>query len=167
MNEVQRRCVIADDVRAWRELLSAWLDECGYDRVLVGDGEAAKESLEVGAIDLVITDIEMPKCSGLELLTRIRNHRLPKIKQIPVMVISSLHDDELGKVVQRFGGNCVFIKPLERQRIQEAVNQLERGESVITQQMRGLENQSPLSKTISPKLRRLAEEALINCSLSF
>jgi CheY-like chemotaxis protein len=167
MTQAMLRCVIADDVRAWRELLSAWMSECGYECVLTVDGEAAREAIEAAPTDLLITDIEMPKCSGLELLTRIRNHRSSQIQQVPVVVISSLHDDELVDIVERFGGNYAFVKPLERLLIQEAVHQLQKRPIVAPDKHHLPKKQSLLSKTVSPKLRRLAEEAVVKCTTIF
>lgn len=161
MTDAIRRCVIADDVRAWRELLAAWLTEWGYDCVLTGDGDEARAAVEAAPTHLLITDIEMPKCSGLELLSRMRNHPQLELRRVPIIVISSLQDDELADVIGLFGGNCLLSKPLERARVEIAVRHLERGDRISAlNQFNPAPERLTSTKVISPKLRRLAEEAI-------
>ena len=161
MKNPRRRCLIADDVRAWRELLSVWMEECGYETLAVADGVDAYAALDDYAPSLVITDIEMPRSSGFELLIKIRNHRVKALREVPVVMISSLCDQELESMVKSFGGTCALTKPLERGRIQMIARSIERGDSIIDQ---SLIAQEPLIVSdrgrVSPKLRRLAEEAI-------
>jgi CheY-like chemotaxis protein len=161
MKNPRRRCLIADDVRAWRELLSVWMEECGYETLAVADGVDAFAVLYDYAPSLVITDIEMPRSSGFELLNKIRHHRVEALRKVPVVVISSLCDQELASLVKTFGGTCALTKPLERGRIQMVVRCVERGESIIDQ---SLIDHEPLTLSdrgrVSPKLRRLADEAI-------
>jgi two-component system chemotaxis response regulator CheY len=155
----KRQCIIADDVRASREMLASWLTEFGYECVLVGDGVAAMQSAEQCCPDLIITDIEMPRCNGLELLDSIRKHDDQKLSAIPMIVVSSLHDKQIVSVVSRFGADCVLTKPLEKLRVKQVVLALEIGGSSPDQLSHVHELPvGQLATAISPKLRRMAED---------
>lgn len=153
-----KRCVIADDVRASREMLSVWLQDYGYTCKLVGDGSAAMKEIETQIPSLVITDIEMPKCNGLELLSSIRSHREENIQRIPVIIISSLRDDKMIDVVKNFGANGVMCKPLERLRVRDVLHSIEQGTLWVEPCMLDITGESGIP-AVSPKLRRMAENA--------
>jgi two-component system, chemotaxis family, chemotaxis protein CheY len=152
----EKRCVIADDVRASREMLSVWLQEYGYECVLVPDGEAAKEEVDRNPPSLVITDIEMPKCNGLELLSVIRSHPKAHVRRIPVIVISSLRDEKMIDVVKSFGGTSVMCKPLERLRVRDVLHAIESGTQWVESYLIGLHSETQIP-AVSPKLRRMAQ----------
>lgn len=161
MKKPSLKCLIADDVRAWRELLTAWIEECGYKTLAVADGVDALAALDDYVPSLVITDIEMPRSSGFELLIQIRQHRLESLRNVPVVMISSLCDHDLAAMVKGFGGTCALTKPLERGRVQLLVRCIERGESITDASLIDQELSTSSDRgRVSPKLRRLAEEAM-------
>ncbi len=154
-----KRCVIADDVRASRELLAVWLGEFGYISVLAGDGESARIAAESISPDLVITDIEMPRCTGLELLFAIRNHVNPVLRVLPVIVISSLEDDQLVQLVSPLGASCVLGKPLKKLVLKAAVESTEgRHDNQLSDDVSASQEENAVVRTVSPKLRRLIDK---------
>jgi CheY-like chemotaxis protein len=152
-------CIIADDVRASRELLCVWLEELHYECALVGDGEAAKTLLADRIPQLIVTDIEMPRCNGLALLAAIRSHENEAIRRIPVVVISSLQDEKMTDVIKKFGGNGVICKPLERLRVRDMVFAMESGQRWVDSYM-SIGTQDSQVPQVSPKLRRMAEDIM-------
>jgi len=154
-----KRCVIADDVRASRELLAVWLGELGYISVLAGDGESARIAVESISPDLVITDIEMPRCTGLELLFAIRNNVNPILSVLPVIVISSLEDDQLVQLVSPLGASGVLSKPLEKLVLKAAVEATERRHGVsLCDDATVPQEENTIVRSVSPKLRRLVDK---------
>ena len=156
-----KSCIIADDVRASRELLGSWLAEYGYGTVLVADGEAARTAAERRRPDLIITDIEMPRCNGLELLHSIRTHADLKLRSVPVIVVSSLHDEQIVELVGHFNATCVLSKPLEKLRVKSVVVAIESGQDEA-QSLSHVHVQFDGARfpAISPKLRRMVDEVL-------
>jgi two-component system chemotaxis response regulator CheY len=70
----QLRVLAVDDNQAIRLLLADVLSEAGY-RVLIADnGAEAVEILEVEPVDVLITDYDMPRMNGLELIQWSRAH---------------------------------------------------------------------------------------------
>lgn len=70
------RILVVDDERVIREILAEFLALEGFNVHTVEDGEKALTELRLRPYDLVITDLKMPKISGLQLLERIEAERL-------------------------------------------------------------------------------------------
>ncbi len=113
--KAQKRCVVADDVRASREQISSWLTKQGFFCARAVDGNEAWNEIQSDPPDLIITDISMPNCCGLELLKRVRHSKLETIRSIPVLVISSLQDGQMTETIRQLGGNALLAKPLDKQ----------------------------------------------------
>jgi len=150
-----KRCIIADDVRSARELLAAWMAEIGYHCALVPDGDEAIRQLNIGSVELIISDIEMPKCNGLQLLAWIRSQSDAKYQSLPVIMVSSLDDSKMFEVVKNFGANGAICKPFDRLQIHKMVSAIETGASWVQCEPNQLSG-APLP-AVSPKLRRMAD----------
>ena len=75
------------------------------------DGEAAWQALVIDpSIDLVLTDIGMPQLDGYGLLQRIRSSKLPRVQQIPVIIISGDEDDSAREKARSLGANDFVMK---------------------------------------------------------
>ncbi|SPA32440.1 Response regulator receiver ATP-binding histidine kinase, cheA family [Cupriavidus taiwanensis] len=81
-----RRVLVVDDSLTVRELQRKLLAGRGYDVTVAVDGMDGWNVLRAEAFDLVITDIDMPRMDGIELVRRIRQDAA--LRQLPVMVVS-------------------------------------------------------------------------------
>lgn len=86
------RILVADDSITTRALEESVLAAAGYDVVTAPDGAEALRIIEGGGIDLLVTDVEMPAMTGLELCARIRASRTSAL--LPVIIVSSLDRPE-------------------------------------------------------------------------
>ena len=69
----QKRILIVDDDRFIRGVLDKLLRMIGFESIThAEDGDLALEIMDEHAFDLMITDVQMPKVNGLELLKRVR-----------------------------------------------------------------------------------------------
>ncbi len=106
------RLLVVDDEPAIRELTSAMLAEEGYEVLTAEDGQEALELLPRFHLDLVITDLRMPRLSGFELL-EIMRERYPRL---PVIAVSGeFSDDEMPPNVTAdafVAKGCSYITPL-------------------------------------------------------
>jgi DNA-binding response OmpR family regulator len=92
-NPTQRILVVEDDV-AIRRLNAQVLVGSGYEVAAAEDGAAGWEALHANNFDLLITDHDMPRLSGLELVKKVRSARMT----LPVILASgSLHTEELAR----------------------------------------------------------------------
>ncbi len=86
--EVKRRKVlVVDDSPLTRELLVSLLESVGYHIVQAVDGAAALELLAREAVDIVVTDLEMPNVDGLELTRRLKSHAA--WRALPVVIVTT------------------------------------------------------------------------------
>jgi two-component system, chemotaxis family, chemotaxis protein CheV len=116
---MNKRIVAAEDSPLLRKLLNDTLKEAGYEDVeffengadafyfletLVEGNKDLKES-----VHLVLTDIEMPQMDGHHLTKRIKNH--PKLKNLPVIIFSSLITNDLKHKGEVVGAQDQISKP--------------------------------------------------------
>jgi two-component system sensor histidine kinase and response regulator WspE len=82
----RQRVLVVDDSLTVRELQRKLLDGRGYAVEVAVDGVEGWNALRGGGFDLVITDVDMPRMDGIELVRLIR--RDPALKSLPVMIVS-------------------------------------------------------------------------------
>lgn len=111
--------LVAEDSPMLRELLVGTLHTAGYEDVRAyHNGKEAWNALEeMGAdgtpiankLQIVITDIEMPQMDGHHLLKKIREHQV--LKELPVIIFSSLINEEMRRKGEAIGANGQISKP--------------------------------------------------------
>ena len=79
-----RRILVADDENAIRSLMSAVLLHAGYHVDAAQDGAVAWAALQAGPYDLLITDCDMPKVTGIELVKNLRSAHM----DLPVILVT-------------------------------------------------------------------------------
>ncbi|MEC2073671.1 chemotaxis protein [Alkalihalophilus marmarensis] len=113
----EKRIMIAEDSAILRKLLSDTLKEAGYEKLsFYENGRQAWDVLEEYKqsdgdlpVDLVITDIEMPQMDGHHLTRRIKQD--PVLKQLPVLIFSSLITSDLHHKGEKVGADKQISKP--------------------------------------------------------
>jgi two-component system, chemotaxis family, chemotaxis protein CheY len=104
------QALIVDDQRSMRELIKNAMQQIGIVDVREAcDGEDAFRALLTRSAHLVISDFNMPKLDGLELLRAIRAH--PPIRQTAFIMLTGRADQELVKRAAQFGVNNYLVKP--------------------------------------------------------
>ena len=109
--------LVVEDEPACREMVKAILVDRGYVVREASDGVAALEVLEAGPVDLVLTDLSMPRMDGMALLAELRK-RFPGLG---VVVFSALDMDE--KVIRciQLGALDFLRKPIRLARLTATV----------------------------------------------
>jgi two-component system, chemotaxis family, chemotaxis protein CheY len=77
--------------------------------VEAGSGLEAIERLALGAIELMVLDLNMPDMHGFEVLTFIRGHQ--KYRQVPVIVLTTRGDETSRDAALRAGASAFMTKP--------------------------------------------------------
>ncbi|WJN73508.1 hybrid sensor histidine kinase/response regulator [Burkholderia anthina] len=88
----RRRVLVVDDSLTVRELERKLLEKRGYDVTVAVDGMEGWNAVRSDAFDLVVTDVDMPRMDGIELVTLIKGD--PMLKRVPVMIVSYKDRDE-------------------------------------------------------------------------
>jgi len=82
----RKRVLVVDDSLTVRELERKLLDSRGYEVEVAVNGMEGWNAVRTGNFDLVVTDIDMPRMDGIELVSLIRKD--PSLKSLPVMIVS-------------------------------------------------------------------------------
>ncbi|WP_269503500.1 hybrid sensor histidine kinase/response regulator [Burkholderia sp. IMCC1007] len=88
----RRRVLVVDDSLTVRELERKLLEKRGYDVTVAVDGMDGWNAVRSDAFDLVVTDVDMPRMDGIELVTLIKGD--PMLTRVPVMIVSYKDRDE-------------------------------------------------------------------------
>ncbi|MDF9391373.1 MULTISPECIES: hybrid sensor histidine kinase/response regulator [Methylococcus] len=81
-----RRILVVDDSITVRELERRLLENQGYEVDVAVDGMEGWNALGLGRYDLIVSDIDMPRMNGIELVRRIRSDA--RFERLPVMIVS-------------------------------------------------------------------------------
>jgi CheY-like chemotaxis protein len=117
------RILIVDDSDAQLEFMAAVLRAGGHDVALASDGLEALKRFEQFRPDLVITDIYMPECDGVELVLQLRRRK----SSVPVIAISggcAREQTVLLSMMPQLGANLALAKPLSAGVLMTAVKSL-------------------------------------------
>ena len=104
---MSKSILIVDDNPNMSSLLAEMLEIFDYNSVIAKDGEDALEKLASNKYSLVITDMRMPKMTGLELLDKIKE----KYPKLPVVLISGYSIDNLSSGEEMIKPDGFLAKP--------------------------------------------------------
>lgn len=82
----RKRVLVVDDSLTVRELERKLLANGGYEVEVAVDGMDGWNAVRTGNFDLLVTDIDMPRMDGIELVTLVKQD--PHVKSLPVMIVS-------------------------------------------------------------------------------
>ena len=107
--EKTRRVLIVEDSEITRAVVSGILIEMGLDVTEAEDGWQAWETLlSAPPFDIVLTDVQMPRVDGLELLERVRKER--RFADIPVVILSTLGEAADKQRAMDLGASAYIVK---------------------------------------------------------
>jgi two-component system sensor histidine kinase and response regulator WspE len=84
--KTRKRVLVVDDSITVREVERKLLENHGYDVEVAVNGMDGWNALRTGRYDLVISDVDMPRMTGIELVTQIKNHS--SLRLTPVIIVS-------------------------------------------------------------------------------
>lgn len=115
--------MVVDDAYTIRQLLSRTLSRAHYRVVEAKDGQDALDQLHRGLrCRLIITDLEMPRMDGFELMRSLRSH--PQFSSIPVAVLTSRTGAKHRSLAEELGADHYFTKPYREEELLQSVAQL-------------------------------------------
>lgn len=103
------RILLVDDEDALLRIFSRVLGAAGYDVETAGDGQRAIELFEANDFDLIISDISMPRMTGIELLRAVRERNL----DIPVVLMTANPVFESAAQAVEYGALRYLSKPVD------------------------------------------------------
>jgi nitrogen regulation protein NR(I) len=126
----KKQVLIVDDEPNLRKILSAQLSRDGYDVLTAEDGEQGLAYLRDHHIDLVITDLKMPKVDGMTLLRRA----LQEDPDLPVVMITAHGTVDTAVEALKIGAFDYLTKPFDKDEVRQIV-----AKALKTRQLAGAE----------------------------
>ncbi len=105
--------LIVDDERNYPLILSAVLQEEGFETLTANSGQEALDILSQSDVDLVLTDMKMPQMDGIELLERIKD----KEPDLPVIMMTAHGTVEKAVEAMQKGAYTYILKPFDNERL--------------------------------------------------
>jgi two-component system, chemotaxis family, chemotaxis protein CheY len=114
------RILAVDDSPAMRQMVSVTLRSAGHVVVEARDGrEALDIAKQPPAVDLVITDVNMPNMDGITLVRELR--QLPHFRGVPLLVLTTEATEKKKMEGKAAGATGWIVKPFDPQRLLSAV----------------------------------------------
>lgn len=158
----QQSILVVDDEAKMRRLLEIMLTQMDYEILQAADGMEALEQLTSHAVDLVITDLRMPRLDGIGLLRQLREQH----NDIPVIVVTAYGTVESAVDAMKYGASDYIVRPFEMDAVQAAVQRalklgkVQRENRYLRQEMeqgwRGFIGSSPAMKQIYTQIEQVA-----------
>jgi PAS domain S-box-containing protein len=125
--------LVVDDNQTNLEILDSQLTSWGVNVILAHDAESALDILKkrVPDLDLIITDMNMPKKDGLGLVSDIK--RLEKYKDTKIMMLSSMSFQMTADEFKTLGLDACLMKPVGSSELFNSLSLLSRDETFITE----------------------------------
>ena len=116
-NEPAARVLVADDDESIRVLMGRILSTHGHEVVLARDGEEALQLYGQSSIDLIVSDISMPRMDGLTLLRRVREDN----EDIPFILLAGAPSADTAIDALRFHATEYLPKPIRPDQLLQSV----------------------------------------------
>ncbi|MEC7522321.1 MAG: sigma-54 dependent transcriptional regulator [Myxococcota bacterium] len=117
MSDDKKQILVADDELNLRRVLEAQLKRDGYDVIAVEDGQQALDALEEHHVDVIISDLRMPKVDGMTLLKQA----VADFPDVPVIIITAHGTVDTAVEALKLGAFDYITKPFEQSELRNVV----------------------------------------------
>ncbi len=120
-----KKVIVVDDSSVMRQIIKNNLKQLGFEQsnlVDAEDGEQALKKMNEDTIDLVISDWNMPRMTGIDFLKAIRADGA--MKELPFLMVTSEADKE--KIIEavQAGVNQYIVKPFNTTQLEEKIKEI-------------------------------------------
>jgi CheY-like chemotaxis protein len=110
-----KRILTIDDSKTMRDMLMLTLAEAGFEVLQAVDGQDGLDVLGDERVDVIITDINMPKMDGYGVIRNLRKN--PIHKRTPILVLTTESDTEKRIIAREAGATGWMVKPFDPDRL--------------------------------------------------
>ena len=108
---MNKRILMVEDSPSVRQLMSFTLRGAGYEVVEATNGSEALEKFSTEKVDMVVTDLNMPKMDGKTLIRELRND--PQNRFMPIVMLTTEQDDNKRREARAAGASAWISKPFK------------------------------------------------------
>tara|TARA_B100001248_G_scaffold260619_1_gene249357 strand:- start:1234 stop:2643 length:1410 start_codon:yes stop_codon:yes gene_type:complete len=123
---MKRKILVVDDEESIREFLDIMLRKEGYDVSLAEDGAKAQELLKKKSFDMIISDLQMPNVTGIELLKYVKDN----YPEIVFMMITAFGTTESAVEAMKLGAYDYLTKPFKIDEVRILINNALRAQAL-------------------------------------
>jgi chemosensory pili system protein ChpA (sensor histidine kinase/response regulator) len=109
------RLLLVDDSVSVRKVVGKMLGRAGYDVTTANDGQDAIDTLRQKTFDVVLTDLEMPRLNGYELIEDLRRRYSREI--LPIVVMTTRAGEKHMNLALELGANNYLTKPVDESKL--------------------------------------------------
>jgi chemosensory pili system protein ChpA (sensor histidine kinase/response regulator) len=118
---VEQKILLIDDSLSIRKFVGRMLETAGYEVDTAVDGEEGLRKASAKNYRLILTDLEMPKLNGYEVIQALRSR--PQTQQTPIIVMTTRAGDKHRQMALNVGASSYIAKPVEERAL---IQELER-----------------------------------------
>jgi two-component system chemotaxis response regulator CheY len=123
MPDLKMNILVVDDFSTMRRIVKNILRQLGYTNIIeADDGTTALDVLEREKVDFVISDWNMPRMSGLELLKAVRTKE--ELKNLPFLMVTAEGQKENVLEAVKYKVTNYIVKPFTPETFMEKINQI-------------------------------------------
>jgi two-component system chemotaxis response regulator CheY len=119
---MSKTILAVDDSPSIRQLVSFTLKGAGYEVVEAVDGQDGLDKAKSRAINLILTDQNMPRMDGLTLIKNLR--ALPQYKTTPILILTTESSDAMKAQGRAAGATGWLVKPFDPQKLLEVIKKV-------------------------------------------
>ncbi len=124
-----KQVLLVDDSLSVRRIVAERVRRLGFDVTTAVDGQEALDLLLDRRFDAIITDLEMPRVNGFELVEELR--RREHTRHIPVVMLTSRASDKHAQLAFELGINEYLTKPLDEIKLERFLGRLRQPQQVM------------------------------------
>jgi len=117
-----RRILTIDDSKTIRDMLKLTLAGAGFDVVQAVDGQDGLDVLGRQQVDIVITDINMPRMDGFEVIRQMRSNE--SYNSVPILVLSTESEAQKKNIARVSGATGWLVKPFDPDKLIATINKV-------------------------------------------
>ena len=121
---MSKSALVVDDSASMRQMVAFTLTAAGFQVIQGCDGKDALNKVAVKAVNLVVTDLNMPVMDGIALITQLRS--MPEYKFIPILMLTTESQDEKKKQGRAAGATGWMVKPFNPEQLMSVVGKVVR-----------------------------------------
>ena len=104
-----------DDSASVRQMVKLTLSGAGYQVIQANDGAEGLAMARGNAVDMVVTDLNMPVMNGLAMIRELR--KLPNYVGVPILFLTTESDAEMKKEAKAAGATGWITKPFQQEQL--------------------------------------------------
>ncbi len=169
MKKTEGKILVVDDEKSMREILQIFLKNEGYSVSVADNGQSAIEAVKKDIFDLIITDMKMPKVSGLDVLKSVKKITPDTV----VVIITAFGTTESAVEAMKLGAYDYIQKPFQMDDIRLVVKnalekqKLQKDVAILKEQLKppSLENIIGKSSLMQAMFEVISKSAESNASV--